>query len=141
MEQIFNNLLSTLVVEYHKLQGYHWYIKGSDFFNIHSKLEEYYDEFLDFIDRTAEGMLMNNFKPVTDLKDFVENSRIHSEEITFLDSKEVFQKLITEFNMLLDMTNAAKMSAENNNLTDLEVLTDDLISFFKKSLWMLKQSQ
>ena len=39
-----NLFLSNLNVFYRKLQNYHWNIIGEDFFNVHSKLEELYDE-------------------------------------------------------------------------------------------------
>lgn len=43
METKLNQLLADFVVEYHKLQTFHWYVKGKDFFTVHAKLEEYYD--------------------------------------------------------------------------------------------------
>ena len=43
MDKQLNKLLADLVVEYHKLQSYHWYIKGKDFFTVHAKLEELYN--------------------------------------------------------------------------------------------------
>ena len=43
MERLLNKLLADLVVEYHKLQSYHWYLKGYHFFDDHPKLESYYD--------------------------------------------------------------------------------------------------
>lgn len=39
-----NCLLADLNVFYRKLQNYHWNVKGKDFFTMHEKLEEYYDE-------------------------------------------------------------------------------------------------
>ena len=60
MENILNNLntfLSDLNVFYRKLQNYHWNIKGKDFFVIHSKLEEYYNEINTEIDELAEHIL------------------------------------------------------------------------------------
>ena len=36
MEKKLNALLSDLVVEYHKLQSFHWYLKGSHFFDDHA---------------------------------------------------------------------------------------------------------
>ena len=41
MEKELNKLLADLVVEYHKLQSFHWYLKGYHFFDDHAKLEEY----------------------------------------------------------------------------------------------------
>ena len=39
-----NQYLSDLAVFYRKLQNYHWNVKGSDFFVVHEKLEEYYNK-------------------------------------------------------------------------------------------------
>ncbi|WP_407705776.1 ferritin-like domain-containing protein, partial [Absicoccus porci] len=39
-----NQLLSSLEVFYHKLQAYHWYVKGLNFFTLHTQLESYYDQ-------------------------------------------------------------------------------------------------
>ena len=38
MEKELNKLLADLVVEYHKLQSFHWYLKGYHFFDDHKKL-------------------------------------------------------------------------------------------------------
>ena len=54
-----NHLLANLVVEYHKLQNFHWYIKGSDFFTVHAKLEEYYNDINKAVDEVAESSLLN----------------------------------------------------------------------------------
>ena len=44
MENRLNTLLADMVVVSHKLQSYHWYLKGSHFFDDHAQLECYYDE-------------------------------------------------------------------------------------------------
>lgn len=36
-----NELLSNLSVFHCKLQNYHWYVEGKEFFQTHTKLEEY----------------------------------------------------------------------------------------------------
>lgn len=53
MDKQLNKLLADLVVEYHKLQSYHWYIKGKDFFTVHAKLEELYNGVNKAIDEVA----------------------------------------------------------------------------------------
>ena len=58
-----NCLLSDLNVFYRKLQNYHWNIKGKDFFNVHVKLEEYYNEINEQIDELAEQILMLGNEP------------------------------------------------------------------------------
>ena len=53
-----NDFLSDLNIFYRKLQNYHWNVCGKDFFVLHSKLEEYYDEVNKQIDEIAEHILM-----------------------------------------------------------------------------------
>ena len=50
MIEDLNKLLADLNVFYRKLQNYHWNIKGMDFFIMHEKLEEYYNEINNQID-------------------------------------------------------------------------------------------
>ena len=60
MEDILKNLntfLSDLNVFCRKLQNYHWNVKGKDFFTVHSKLEEYYNNVNKQIDEIAEHIL------------------------------------------------------------------------------------
>ena len=39
-----NIQVSTWSVMYAKLHNYHWYVKGNQFFTLHTKFEELYDE-------------------------------------------------------------------------------------------------
>ena len=54
MNNKLNKLLANLVVEYHKLQNYHWYVKGKDFFQAHAKLEELYNHINGAVDEVAD---------------------------------------------------------------------------------------
>ena len=71
MEKKLNHLLADLVVEYHKLQSFHWYLKGYHFFDDHAKLEEYYDEVAEIVDGVAENMLKLGLKPESTMKGFL----------------------------------------------------------------------
>lgn len=70
MEKELNKLLADLVVEYHKLQSFHWYLKGYHFFDDHAKLEEYYDSVAEAVDGVAENMLKLELKPESTMKGF-----------------------------------------------------------------------
>ena len=76
MENLVKNLnclLSDLNVFYRKLQNYHWNVKGKDFFIMHTKLEEYYNEINEQIDELAEHILMLNNEPLGTMKDYLNN--------------------------------------------------------------------
>ena len=96
MEKKLNALLSDLVVEYHKLQSFHWYLKGSHFFDDHAKLESFYDEIAEAIDAVAEAMLQQKLRPESTLKGFLAKTGIHeaeNEEVTSEDIPGYWQTL------------------------------------------------
>ena len=49
-----NTLLSSYQVYYQNLRGYHWNIVGKDFFELHLKFEDYYNNAQVKIDEIAE---------------------------------------------------------------------------------------
>ena len=90
MEKLLNRLLADLVVEYHKLQSYHWYLKGYHFFDDHPKLESYYDMVAGMVDGVAEDMLKLSLKPESTLKGFLAISAITEAENEEVTSAEAF---------------------------------------------------
>ena len=97
MEKKLNHLLADLVVEYHKLQSFHWYLKGYHFFDDHAKLEEYYDAIAEAVDTVAEDMLMLGFKPESTMKGFLSISSIEeakNQEVTSVEAYEAVLSLI-----------------------------------------------
>lgn len=62
--QNLNELLSDLNVFFRKLQNYHWNVEGMDFFMMHEKLEEYYNEISVSIDEIAEHILILGGQPL-----------------------------------------------------------------------------
>ena len=56
MENRLNTLLADMVVVSHKLQSYHWYLKGAHFFDDHAQLERYYDEMNENAELTSNNL-------------------------------------------------------------------------------------
>ena len=130
MDKQLNKLLADLVVEYHKLQSYHWYIKGKDFFTVHAKLEELYNGVNKAIDEVAEAILMTGFKPAASMEE------VKGEHIT---SKDIYKVVLNDFNYLLDRIKSLKNNADNENNYLISSLMDDYIKEFTKSIWMISQ--
>lgn len=143
MENILNNLntfLSDLNVFYRKLQNYHWNIKGKDFFVIHAKLEEYYDEIAEQIDEIAEHILALGGQPLGTLKDYLNTTKITEAENKKVDCTVVFNEIIKDFSALLQDATSIKKLAEENEENKTSALMDTLIEDYSKKLWMLKQT-
>ena len=142
MENLVKNLnclLSDLNVFYRKIQNYHWNIKGKEFFEMHVKLEEYYDEINEQIDELAEHILMLNFEPLGTIKDYLESTCIKEAKNEKIDTCQVVNNIITDYNTLLKKVKEIKEEADNNNEYKTSSLMDNYISSYMKHLWMLNQ--
>lgn len=134
-----NHLLANLVVEYHKLQNFHWYIKGSDFFTVHAKLEEYYNDINKAVDEVAESILMLKGKPLASLKDFAANASIKEAEAQFIKSDIVLAEVEKDYSLLLAEVIEIKKAADAEENFIISAMMDDYIKNFTKAVWMLKQ--
>lgn len=54
---LVNKQIANWTVLYTKLHNYHWYVTGPDFFTLHAKFEELYNEAALHIDELAERLL------------------------------------------------------------------------------------
>lgn len=143
MENILNNLntfLSDLNVFYRKLQNYHWNIKGKEFFVIHGKLEEYYEELNEQVDEVAEHILALGGQPLGTLKDYLNTTKITEAENEKVDCILVFNEIIKDYSTLLQDAINIKKSADEAEEHKTSALMDSIIEDYTKKLWMLKQS-
>ncbi len=134
-----NHLLANLVVEYHKLQNFHWYIKGSDFFTVHAKLEDYYNDINKAVDEVAESILMLEGNPLASLKDFAANASIKEAEAQFIKSDIILDEVEKDYSLLLAEVIEIKKAADAEENFIISAMMDDYIKNFTKAVWMLKQ--
>lgn len=135
-----NELLSDLAVFYRKLQNYHWNIVGGDFFTVHAKLEEYYDEMNAQIDEIAEHILMMGHEPLGTMQDYLENTTVQEAKNEKVNSSVIFTNLIEDYTILLQKTVEIKKQADEKSIYATATLMDDYITDYTKKLWMLKQT-
>ena len=140
MEKLLNKLLADLVVEYHKLQHFHWYVKGGDFFTVHAKLEEYYDEINEAVDEVAELMLQNGMEPASTMKEFLKLAEIKEASGTFTTSGPILKAVLEDFKYLLESVKEVKKAAEQDGNDLVANKMDDYIGAFSKSIWMIGQA-
>lgn len=141
MESKLNHLLANVTVEYHKLQNLHWYISGSDFFQVHAKLEEFYDGLLPIIDDVAETILQLGGKPIASLSEVLSTASIKEREDALVRSTQVFEIVLADFSALLDEVTAIKISADAENNHLVSALMDDYIASLSKTIWMIRQQR
>ncbi|MBK3941836.1 Dps family protein [Staphylococcus haemolyticus] len=69
-----NQQVANWIVAYTKLHNFHWYVKGPNFFSLHEKFEELYNEASQYVDDLAERILAIGGNPVGTLKESLEIS-------------------------------------------------------------------
>ena len=134
-----NVLLADLNVFYRKLQNYHWNIIGKDFFVIHEKLEEYYDEINEQIDEVAEHILMLGGEPLGTMQDYLNTTCIKEAKNEKIQDNVMFENVIKDLETLLKKVTDIKKKADENSNYATSSLMDEYISNYIKKLWMLKQ--
>ncbi|MDU9362590.1 Dps family protein [Staphylococcus haemolyticus] len=69
-----NQQVANWTVAYTKLHNFHWYVIGPNFFSLHEKFEELYNEASQYVDDLAERILAIGGNPVGTLKESLEIS-------------------------------------------------------------------
>lgn len=95
-----NDLLANYSIFYQNVRGYHWNIKGKNFFELHIKFEELYNDLFLKIDEIAERILTLGHQPKYQFSDYLKISVIkESKEVT--DGEKSLQNILDAFETLL----------------------------------------
>jgi len=132
-----NKQVANWTVLYTKLHNYHWYVKGSQFFTLHEKFEELYNEANTHIDELAERLLALEGKPVATLRESLEQATINEAEGRE-SAEEMVQSVVTDFKTLTsELKEAMDLAAEVGDETTGDMLLA-IHQSLEKHVWMLK---
>jgi len=131
-----NGLLADYQLFYQNLRGLHWNIKGKEFFELHVKFEEYYDDAVVKIDEIAERVLTLGGEPLHTFSDYMANSSI-KEEKGISDGTKGVQIIVDNFSVLIVKEREILSLAGEAEDEGTVSLMSDYISETEKTLWML----
>ena len=134
-----NLFLSNLNVFYRKLQNYHWNIKGEDFYNVHAKLEELYDDVNEQIDEIAEHILIIDGQPLGTMHDYLDIAQIQEAQNEKICSRKIYETILKDYNILIENATKIKEDADNMNKYATSALMDEYLQGFEKKVWMIRQ--
>jgi starvation-inducible DNA-binding protein len=135
--KLLNRQVANCMVLFMKLHRYHWYVTGPQFFTLHAKFEELYDEVKGHLDDLAERLLTIGGQPVGDLKGCLETASVR--EATGSESpEEMVSAIIGDFQTMIAELGQGMEAAEKQG----DEATSDLLlgikSSLEKHIWMLK---
>lgn len=143
MEELVKNLnclLSDLNVFYRKLQNYHWNVFGKDFFVVHEKLEELYNEINEQIDEIAEHILMLGGIPLGTMQDYLNNTCIKEAKNEKIQECQIYENIIKDYETLNKKVIEIKEKSDNIKQYATSSLMDSYISANIKHLWTLNKT-
>ncbi|MGO4106344.1 Dps family protein [Paenibacillus sp. YAF4_2] len=136
VQQLLNRQIANWSVLYIKLHNYHWYVKGSQFFTLHVKFQEFYEEAALHVDEIAERLLAVKGQPIAKMTDFLKESTIKEASGKETDEQMVDQ-LIKDFTSIIDeLKESMEIAQEAGDETTADMLLA-IHTKLEKHVWML----
>ena len=136
-----NTNVANLQVLYVKLHNYHWNVRGAQFFSIHQVTESYYDYMAEQYDAIAERILQLGAKPLTTLKEYLDNATLQEEQGKDFEPPYILDRLIEDFKQLKkDFKEISDLANEINDQTTV-AMADENVAWLEKAIWILNASK
>ena len=129
-------LLADYQVFYANLRGYHWNVKGSGFFALHGKLEEWYDDAADKVDEIAERILTLGGVPENRPGEYLKKAGIPSVG-NVSSSETVVTNVLNDLSRLIAQERELKTLADQAGDEGTSAMLSDYIRSQEKMTWML----
>lgn len=132
-----NQQVANWTIMYIKIHQLHWYVKGSNFFTLHTKFEELYKEADANLDTLAERILALEGNPLSTTKEFTEYAAIQ-ESKPERTSGQMVEELIKDLKTLSKECSRGFEICEKNG----DEATHDMLVAIQQSLdthiWMFE---
>ncbi|ASG02432.1 Dps family protein [Vibrio anguillarum] len=136
LAQALNQLLANYQVFYMNTRGYHWNIKGKEFFELHAKFEEIYTDIQVKIDELAERVLTLGYQPLHSFSAYLATAQV-SEHTNATNGQETMQGLVKGLSVLIHQQREILEIATQAGDEGTSALMSDYIREQEKLVWML----
>lgn len=132
-----NQQVANWTVAYTKLHNFHWYVKGPNFFSLHVKFEELYNEAAQYVDDLAERILAVGGNPVGTMKESLDMSIVEEAGKDYA-AEQMVEELSKDFtNISKQLENAIKVAGEAGDDVSEDMFIGMQTSVDKHN-WMLQ---
>ncbi|MFD2617863.1 Dps family protein [Terrilactibacillus laevilacticus] len=138
IKELLNKQVANFGVLYIKLHQFHWYVKGPQFFTLHTKFEELYDEAAATFDDLAERLLTIGGSPYSTLKEYLEHASLQESTDVNRKADDFVKEIINDYTLL-----SKELGESINHAAEAgDDVTQDLFIGLKgnleKHVWMLQ---
>ena len=134
--QELNILLADYHLYYQKLRNYHWNVIGKNFFDLHEKFEELYDDAKVKIDEIAERILTLRYQPTSNLSEYLKKSNLKESKSDLTDSKMIENLLDDHGTILKQMRKVVEVADKGGDEGTIDLI-GAYIRELEKTSWML----
>ena len=131
-----NVLLADYHLYYQKVRNFHWNVVGGNFFDLHIKFEDMYEDAKTKIDEIAERILTLRFQPTSNYSDYLKMSSIKESSENTKDV-EMVKKLLADHGLLLKQMRKVIETADEAGDEGTIDLIGGYIGYIEKVSWML----
>jgi len=132
-----NILLADYHLYYQKLRNFHWNVEGKNFFDLHEKFEEMYDDAKIKIDEIAERILTLRLNPVSNFSEYLKASNLE-ESKTDLEDYQMVETLLEDHGKIISQMRKVVNTADAGDDEGTIDLVGAYIRELEKSSWMLE---
>lgn len=132
-----NKLLASYQILYMNVRGFHWNIRGNQFFELHLKFEEIYNDLLLKVDALAERILTLDGVSLHSFSDYIKVSAI-PEQKGLHDGRACVESLLESFRELLVAQRRILGQAADAGDEGTASILSDYVQQQEKLVWMLR---
>jgi len=131
-----DELLCGYQLYYQKLRNFHWNVKGRDFFELHEKFEDFYNDAHEHIDEIAERIRVYGKTPSSNFSDYLKLSKI-KESPTELSAEFMARHIVSDIETLLSLIiDVHETSAQHGDI-GTAFMMNNLMKSLEKKHWQL----
>lgn len=131
-----NTLLANYQLYYQRLRHCHWNIRGDQFFTLHVKFEEMYNDAQLKIDEIAERVLTLGERPLSTFSAYLETAEL-KESPKLTDSREMVEAILADSHVILKLEREALEAAQAVKDEGTADMLTTFIAQKEKNNWML----
>ena len=135
LTETLNLLLADFQMYYQNLRGFHWNIQGRDFFELHVKFEELYNDAAVKVDEVAERVLTIGGTPLHSFDDYTSKANITA-KTNVHDGETAVKTIVSNLNSIIERERVVQELAEEAGDTGSADMVSAFIEEQEKTLWM-----
>lgn len=129
-------LLADMQVFYTNLRGFHWNVKGCEFYQLHAYFESTYDAYATHIDDVAERILQLGGSPDSHFSTYLKMAKVQEQCSKCLDGRGMLKNVLETLSFLANEERTLLTSLDAKDAATTDLLTG-FIAEQEKAIWML----